>query len=125
MPGGDGIPQLPQRDSFPAQLFEQLEPRLARRALEVVEEPLRRVIDVHLARHGSILIALELLLPRMREKKPRRSGSGAGAGAAAAGVAAAAQGSGRRVAGDGLDAAEIEVALGEADDGDAAGLDPR
>ena len=52
VPGGDRVPKLRQRDPFAAQLFEQPEPRLARLALEVVEEPLGRVVDVRPARHA-------------------------------------------------------------------------
>jgi hypothetical protein len=35
--GGDRVAQLRQRDPFAGQLFEQPEPGLARRPLEVVE----------------------------------------------------------------------------------------
>ena len=51
--------------------------------------------------------------------------SGVGDGAAASRIAAAAERAGLRIAGDGLDAAEEEVDLGTAGDGDAARLQAR
>jgi hypothetical protein len=55
VPGGDRVAQFLQRHAFAAQLFEQLQPRPARLALEVVEEALSGEVDLSPARHRPAL----------------------------------------------------------------------
>ncbi|HEY5334103.1 MAG TPA: hypothetical protein VIJ21_11210, partial [Solirubrobacterales bacterium] len=94
MAGGDRFAQLGQRDPFAGQLLEQPEPGLARRPLEVVEQPLGRVVDVSPAGDGSILTERSSFGGLFQPSDERRSG--VGDGAAAARIAAAAEGAAAR-----------------------------